>query len=70
LAYLGGPRRHTKPQHLGHNPLGAWMVLALLARIVALALTGWLFTRRRQHPNLIYAMITGDKSGAGDSGAG
>lgn len=32
------------PRYLGHNPLGAWMVLALLACLCALTLTGWLYT--------------------------
>ncbi|MEP7303187.1 MAG: cytochrome b/b6 domain-containing protein [Caldimonas sp.] len=36
-----------EPRHLGHNPLGAWMVLALFACIAALALTGWLYTSDR-----------------------
>ncbi len=101
-AYLGSLRRHAGPRHLGHNPLGAWMVLALLGCIVALALSGWLYTTdalwgdatvetlhvalawgllgliavhvggvlfasRRQHENLILAMITGDKAGPSDS---
>ena len=35
--------RHA-PRHLGHNPLGAWMVVALIACVSALALTGWLYT--------------------------
>jgi cytochrome b len=33
-----------EPRHLGHNPLGAWMVLALMACVAGLALTGWLYT--------------------------
>lgn len=32
------------PRYLGHNPLGGWMVLALLACVAALGLTGWLYT--------------------------
>lgn len=31
-------------RHLGHNPLGAWMILWLLGCIAALVLTGWLYT--------------------------
>jgi cytochrome b len=31
-----------EPRHLGHNPLGAWMVLALLACVMSLGATGWL----------------------------
>ena len=32
------------PRYLGHNPLGGWMVLALLGTLAALCLSGWLFT--------------------------
>ena len=35
-------RRETR--HRGHNPLGAWMVVALLANSILCGLTGWLFT--------------------------
>src|SRR5262249_31715504 len=36
-----------EPRHLGHNPLGAWMILALFACVGGLALTGWLYTTDR-----------------------
>ena len=36
-----------EPRHLGHNPLGAWMVLALLANAIAAGLSGWLYTTDR-----------------------
>ena len=32
---------------MGHNPLGGWMVLALLADAIATGLTGWLYTTDR-----------------------
>jgi len=32
------------PRYLGHNPLGGWMVLALLVTLAAVAVTGWLMT--------------------------
>jgi cytochrome b len=32
------------PRYLGHNPLGGWMVLALLGCAAGLALSGWLYT--------------------------
>ncbi len=35
---------HEEPRHLGHNPLGARMVLLLLAWVAAIGLTGWLYT--------------------------
>jgi len=31
-------------RHLGHNPLGAWMIVALLFTVAGTALTGWLCT--------------------------
>jgi cytochrome b len=34
-------------RYLGHNPLGGWMVLALLADAIATGFTGWLFTTDR-----------------------
>lgn len=35
------------PRHLGHNPLGAWMILALLSTLVVIVVTGWMFTTDR-----------------------
>ncbi|MDL2338780.1 MAG: cytochrome b/b6 domain-containing protein [Pseudomonadota bacterium] len=34
----------TAPRYLGHNPLGGWMVLALMATLLSLGLTGWMMT--------------------------
>ncbi len=34
-------------RYLGHNPLGGWMVLALLAMVTLVGLTGWLYTTDR-----------------------
>jgi cytochrome b len=55
--FVRGPRRTfgyarlvlaaNEPRHLGHNPLGASMVLALLLCIALLALTGWLYRTDR-----------------------
>jgi cytochrome b len=42
--YLRALRRHAEARYLGHNPLGGWMVLALLTCIMGLGLTGWLYT--------------------------
>lgn len=55
--FVHGPR-HTaryalavlarrEPRHVGHNPLGGWMALALLACTAAVALTGWACTTDR-----------------------
>ncbi|MBT9369832.1 cytochrome b/b6 domain-containing protein [Rhizobium sp. CSW-27] len=44
LAYLRDVRQHREARYLGHNPLGAVMVMFLLALIGAIALTGWMQT--------------------------
>ena len=46
-AYARAVLRRCEPRHIGHNPLGAWMILALLGCVCALALTGWLYTTDR-----------------------
>ena len=47
LAYANAVWAHREPRYLGHNPLGGWMVLALLADAIATGFTGWLFTTDR-----------------------
>jgi cytochrome b len=32
------------PRYLGHNPLGGWMILALLSDTALVGLSGWLYT--------------------------
>lgn len=44
LAYARALRAGHEPRHIGHNPLGGWMVLALWGCAGALSLTGWLYT--------------------------
>ena len=34
-------------RYLGHNPLGGWMVAALLAMVALVGFTGWLYTTDR-----------------------
>ncbi len=40
-AYLRQAARGRAPRHLGHNPLGGWMVVALLSCLGLLVLSGW-----------------------------
>jgi len=65
-AYLRLFLRGAAPRHLGHNPLGAWMILTLIACMVALGVTGWLYrtdrfwgdeTLERVHTVLAWAML-------------
>ena len=42
LAYAKAVLRGVEPRYLGHNPLGGWMIVALLATAALASLTGWL----------------------------
>lgn len=42
MAHLRALARGTVPHHLGHNPLGALMMLALMGLVLALGATGWM----------------------------
>ncbi|MET3515993.1 cytochrome b [Pseudacidovorax sp. 1753] len=44
LGYARQVLRGTAPRYIGHNPLGGWMVLALLGCIGLLGASGWLYT--------------------------
>lgn len=46
-AYAWQVLHRRELRHIGHNPLGAWMILALLGSVLALSLTGWLYTTDR-----------------------
>ena len=46
VRYTGQMISGKAPRHLGHNPLGALMVLALLALVVVQATTGYVMTHR------------------------
>lgn len=41
LSYLGAMTRGKERRHLGHNPAGAAMILALLVALAGTAWTGW-----------------------------
>jgi cytochrome b len=44
LAYLRDIPLRRERRHLGHNPAGGTMIVALLCAIAAIGLTGWLMT--------------------------
>jgi cytochrome b len=99
-AYLRGVTMGQAPRYIGHNPLGGWMVVALMSCLGLLGFTGWLyttdmfwgygwlanlheglgwtllalvalhvsgvvFTSLKHRENLVRAMFTGDKPAAG-----
>lgn len=43
LAYARLMLRSREPRHVGHNPLGAWMIVALLLCLAVICATGLLF---------------------------
>ena len=47
LRYARDVLAHREARYLGHNPLGGWMVLLLLADAVACGVTGWMATTDR-----------------------
>jgi len=46
LRYTGQVLTGREPRHLGHNPLGALMIVALLALAIAQGVTGYVMTHR------------------------
>ena len=66
VAYLSGVATGRAPRHLGHNPAGGAMVLALIAMITAIAVTGFMMTTDSYwgaewvedlHEGLVYATL-------------
>jgi cytochrome b len=47
LAYSKAVVAHREPRHIGHNPLGGWMILMLLLTLAGIGVTGWLYTTDR-----------------------
>ncbi len=47
LGYARALLGHAEPRHLGHNPLGGWMILALLACAALAGASGALYTTDR-----------------------
>jgi cytochrome b len=44
VRYLRSMLSRREPRHLGHNPAGAAMIVALLAGIAVTGITGWMMT--------------------------
>lgn len=44
LRYAGDVIKKREQRHIGHNPLGGWMILALLSTVAVIDFTGWLYT--------------------------
>ena len=44
ISYAKSIVHGTEPRYLGHNPLGGWMIVALLSCAGAAGLSGWLYT--------------------------
>jgi len=47
LRYSRRILERSEPRYLGHNPLGGWMTVALLATAALTAATGWMYTTDR-----------------------
>jgi cytochrome b len=44
LSYTGATLRGREPRYIGHNPLGALMIIALIVGLAGTAITGWMYT--------------------------
>jgi cytochrome b len=67
LAYARDVASGEAPRYLGHNPLGGWMILALLVTTLSICLSGWLYTTdaywgvewvANLHESLTYVLIS------------
>jgi cytochrome b len=47
LAYASAMLSRREPRSLGHNPLGGWMIVALLIMVALVSASGWLYTTDR-----------------------
>lgn len=77
LSYLGDMLRGRERRHLGHNPAGAAMIVALLATLSGTAFTGWLLEEPNrlamlpEMPQIVapaWADNDGDDDGYGERG--
>ena len=44
LKYTRQVLTHAEPRHIGHNPLGAYMIALLVIMVMLVSVTGWLAT--------------------------
>lgn len=47
LDYARQMCRGREKRHPGHNPLGGWMIVALLLTVMTITISGWLYTTDR-----------------------
>lgn len=47
VLYLKQLAARSEPRYIGHNPLGGWMIVALLSTAALAAGSGWLYTTDR-----------------------
>lgn len=47
LRYARSLAAGRQPRYLGHNPLGGWMIVALILTTLGICLSGWLYTTDR-----------------------
>lgn len=47
LMYARELWHEVEPRYIGHNPLGAWMIVALMATVTLVCVSGWLYTTDR-----------------------
>lgn len=47
LAYAKSVAALAEPRYIGHNPLGGWMIIALLAMVALASGSGWLYVTDR-----------------------
>lgn len=64
LRYLRGLVRGDAPAHAGHNPLGAWMVVVLLALLLVQAVTGLFANDQIMNTGPLFGYVTGARSDA------
>jgi cytochrome b len=47
LCYARQTLRRQERRYLGHNPLGAWMIVALIVTLLVISVSGWLYMTDR-----------------------